>query len=187
MSLLVQPRANFHASIMPTCLHDAFRHTRHTSRFMETTKDLMLISLLHELLPVSRLHSEVFISGFSKTKKKVYKCPKSIKKYQSSSKFNNCQSSALEQSASISNRSDRSKLQSGGTVRSQPRIGSRVASIRHVRRIPWNPLLEPRVGCIRVAPGREERKAKESESDSKKIFKRIFRWEKNIFDIICTW
>lgn len=122
MILLVQPRANFHASIMPTCLHLLLFATPATLRGSWKRRKTMLISLLHELLPVSRLHSEVFISGFSKTKKKGYKCPKNIRKHQSSSKFNNCQSSALEQSASISNRSDRSKLQSGGTVRSQPRM-----------------------------------------------------------------
>lgn len=123
--------------------------------------------------------SEVFISGFSKTKKKrvtnVQKISKSIKVRQSSTivkvrPLNNQLQSAI----------DGIDPNFSQVAQCEANLGwcNRVASIRHVRRIPWNPLLEPRVGCIRVAPGREERKAKESESDSKKIFKRIFRWEK---------
>ena len=184
MILLVQPRANFHASIMPTCLHLLLFATPATLRGSWKRRCSSHFSMSSFLCQDFR---SVYLWFFKNQKfqKTGYKCPKNIKKYQSSSKFNNCQSSALEQSASISNRSDRSKLQSGGTVRSQPRIGSRVASIRHVRRIPWNPLLEPRVGCIRVAPGREESEGKRKwyQQDIQKNFS----LEKHVFDIICTW
>lgn len=120
MILLVQPRANFHASIMPTCLHLLLFATPATlpgSWKRRCSSHFSMSSFLCQ--DFQSLYLWFFKN--QKFQKTGYKCPKNIKKYQSSSKFNNCQSSALEQSASISNRSDRSKLQSGGTVRSQPR------------------------------------------------------------------
>ena len=69
-----------HADMSPFV---AFRHTRHTSRFMETTKDLTA-HLTSPWAPSCVKTSEVFISGFSKTQKKGLQMSK---KYQKVSKF----------------------------------------------------------------------------------------------------
>lgn len=78
MILLLQPRANFHTSTVPTCLHLLLFATPATLRGSWKRRK---ISLLHELLPESRLHSESIYLWLKKPKKNVtnFKCPKKVK------------------------------------------------------------------------------------------------------------